>query len=138
MKLPITVTVALLVFLLCLYRFSRTLKKARSSLSGDDLKKIEDQTNVSFLNLIVPAVPLLAAYFVQDYLPIHPVLTVSIAFVISVFLIWLQQLRTTRDYRSAGVASTYISAHNTATAYLWVGIIVFVAAYTLTELGWVS
>lgn len=138
MKIEAVVTFGFIVCLFCIYKFTRILNEARSKLTDDEYRRLENQGNAGFLEFIIPVTPVLASYFVQDHLPIHPVLTVSLAGLMTVAIIWVQQIKTIKRLQAEGIPGAFLSEYFKANAFLWFGIIVFATTYMLTGLGWVS
>ena len=119
----------------CIFHSTRLINNARGELAEEELKRVDAETQSGVHTLLLPLVPLLIAYLLQDQIPLSPLLLFFGAFLTSIVIVWKQSMNNLKHYKSIGISDRFVSAHNRANMIRWVGLSVFMISYLLTKIG---
>ena len=130
-----TLIIGCIIAFTCIFHSTRLINNARGELAEEELKKVDVETQSGMRTLLMPLVPLLIAYLLQEQVPLSPLLLFFGAFLVSIVIVWKQSMDNLKHYQSIGISQRFVSAHNRANIIRWVGLIVFMISYLLTKIG---
>ena len=119
----------------CIFHSTRLINNARGELAEEELNKVDAETQSGVRTLLLPLIPLVVAYVLQDQIPLSPLFIFFVAFLASILIVWKQSTDNIKRYQSIGISTRFVSAHNRANVIRWIGLIVFMVSYLLTKMG---
>ena len=119
----------------CIFHSTRLINNARGELAEEELEKVDAETRSGVHTLLLPLVPLLIAYLLQNQVPLSPLFLFFGAFLASIVIVWKQSMDNLKHYQSIGISDRFVSAHNRANIIRWVGLIIFMISFLLTKIG---
>ena len=130
-----TLIIGCIIAFTCIFHSTRLIKNARDDLTEEELNKVDAETQSGLRTLVMPLIPLLLAYFLQDQIPVNPLFLLFFAFLVSIVIVGIQSMNNVKRYKAIGVSEQFVSSNNRANIIRWVGLIIFMVTYVLTKMG---
>lgn len=130
-----TLIIGCIIAFTCIFHSTRLMQNARGDLTDEELNQVDAETQSGVRALVMPLIPLLMAYFLQDQIPVNPLFLLFLAFLVSIIIVGMQSMNNIKRYKAIGVSDRFISSNNRANLIRWVGLIIFMITYVLTKMG---